>query len=688
MINAGDSNASWTCKVSLLKTHAYTGSPISVIEQNPSWEMKINPEVIHLATVTSKDHLEPLIKAAQDAVLTPNVDPHEFFKTKNGRYTHLSTTQEGFSPNTVHLEISDRNIPNLSFCDLPGIINQTEFSKDRYLIQVVRDLVMEKMEGDTTLILLACSMGSDIQTSSAASLVREARAEDRCVGVLTKPDLLQVGDTIGIWRDTLNGEKFRVGHGYFVTKQPSPAELERKIDHAEARDKERDFFEGTKPWTTELAAFKDRFGTDNLRFALSQKLMTIIEASLPEIIEKVEECLQDVDRRLKQFPPKPTGNSYGLVMEVLNQFVNSIQTRFEGTSSNTGFRTTLRKHTDGFKEAIVFQCPEVDWHASDNSTQLSVRTSTTPTPSTKTPVIELDDDEPSSCTVERVPTTPKKKRKGENGTVLTPNSSPQSRNSSKKSRAGTSHLPSAANHYQQKFKLEQIKQTLVNVSLSGIPDEYDSKALDQIVLTSLQYWHVPLDKFVQQIKQLMRKLFSTVLNQVCEPYARTPLIGNVGELSALFLKKTIESFNDATSRALKFERFKPMTMHESLMSTYTKVEMADLKEQRFIERANILIDNHEEFSTKKTEGHERAKKFQSAKDRENLMRELGDDEFQCAIEVMAKVRAYYLVATPRFIDVVYQTMHAELFGECKEALMHHLRAGMGLDQADCKFYGL
>ena len=71
------------------------------------------------------------------------------------------------------------------------------------------------------------------------------------MGVLTKPDTLsdRRGGHID-FEKVLGGEEHRVGHGYFVTKQPGPeSELTLGPDyHALARQEEVDFFDSDSLW--------------------------------------------------------------------------------------------------------------------------------------------------------------------------------------------------------------------------------------------------------------------------------------------------------------------------------------------------------------------------------------------------------------------------------------------------------
>ena len=694
MTSNNDLNAVWTCTVSLLKTHDYAGPHESMDEDEDVWMLRDQPETIHLCTVTDKDELEHLIQLAQDAVLTPGADPETFFsKKKNSRTQALSMTREKFSPNTVYLEISDHDIPNLSFCDLPGIINQTDSLEDEYLVEVVRDLVKDKIEGDTTLILLACSMGSDIQTSSAASIIRKARAEDRCVGVLTKPDLLQTGDNINIWHDTLDGKKFGLGHGYFVTKQPSPAELDLKIDHDEARKREVDFFDNTEPWTTELVKFKAQFGTDNLRIALAEKLARIIHDSLPDIMEKVNERLGDINQALEQFPPKPTENAYGIISDVLNQFANTVHehvesvytnpksyTNWEDGAENSGidFRTEFRKLTEELRDDVVKVRPDIEWEDGDSSTTtVPIRGSAPPTPSRKGEheVVDLSEDVPTRSSSKPVPATPSKKRKMENSNRSVSNTPSQSRNSAKKPRTTVSRITAP------RFKLATIKQKLIRASSSGL-GEYDPRALDQLILASLRNWETLINQFVKQIEQLMHELFKTVLKGSFGAYKGTPLPANVGTLAREFVTIAIMSFKVCMDQILEKEQFHPFTMNRQILSSNTKSQQTYLEDRRFKERANALIDSKEEITSRETEGQERLKKLN--KERDNLIKELGEDEFQPSIKAMATVRAYYFVAPPRFLDNICQSAHADLFGKCKKRLLDQLRTGLGLEQPDSK----
>ena len=85
------------------------------------------------------------------------------------------------------------------------------------------------------------------------------------VGVLTKPDYVQTQETAQ-WTSLI------VKKGYHVVMNHPDTEM----GHADARAKEREFFQSKEPYATELSHYRSRFGTLNLQTALSVKLHKLI----------------------------------------------------------------------------------------------------------------------------------------------------------------------------------------------------------------------------------------------------------------------------------------------------------------------------------------------------------------------------------------------------------------------------
>lgn len=68
-------------------------------------------------TITDRSQVEERIRRAQRAVLSPDTDHTLFLNESEQR---CPPTELTFTTDSVQIEISDRNLTNLSFFDLPG----------------------------------------------------------------------------------------------------------------------------------------------------------------------------------------------------------------------------------------------------------------------------------------------------------------------------------------------------------------------------------------------------------------------------------------------------------------------------------------------------------------------------------------------------------------------------------------
>ena len=232
--------------------------------------------------MTSKEEVPSVLYWAQMATLNPGTHWKKY--VPHAKMTAPETLEVKFSPNVVRLDISGPELPNLSFYDLPGVINVAEIDEERYLVGLVKNLVKEYIKSDNCVNLLALPMTDDAANSSAAGIIKEAQAERRTIGkkrlqttkrqtnirpgVLTKPDRVQSGESMEQWTTILNGQRFALGKGYFIVKNnPDP-----KVEHAQARAEEVEFFNNTEPYSTDLEKYSHRFGTHRLQAALSHEL--------------------------------------------------------------------------------------------------------------------------------------------------------------------------------------------------------------------------------------------------------------------------------------------------------------------------------------------------------------------------------------------------------------------------------
>lgn len=270
----------WSCRVSLQQDYAfcppgdYEITKADVTPQSPFPPWVKQPRVVkEFMTIYDQSDIDTVLRWAQIAILNHDQN-HELYIPGTGAITkqrlldeEAERTAAKFSPNTVALEIKGPDLPDLSFYDMPGIFRNSAREEDEYLVSVVENLAREYISHEGALIIWAVPMNVDPETSSTLSIIRDLRAQQRTIGVMTKADLLPQGN-YAQWLSMLSGERHRIGHEFFITSRPS----DRKLD--EQQQWEEAYFHDNSSvlWPEEFHPFRDRCGVEKLKTALSEKL--------------------------------------------------------------------------------------------------------------------------------------------------------------------------------------------------------------------------------------------------------------------------------------------------------------------------------------------------------------------------------------------------------------------------------
>ncbi|KAJ9655554.1 hypothetical protein H2201_008779 [Coniosporium apollinis] len=109
---------------------------------------------------------------------------------------------------------------------------------------------------------------------------------------------------------------------------------------------------------------------------------------------------------------------------------------------------------------------------------------------------------------------------------------------------------------------------------------------------------------------------------------------------------------------LCLEHYRPFTMDEELLERYRAEHLDEIQEARYKVRARAYLDKQ---GARETISGERLRKA------------IGADPYQREVNVMAKIIAYYRIASARFIDHVCMSVRAEL-SECSSAVTEEVRS--------------
>ncbi|WEW58235.1 hypothetical protein PRK78_003703 [Emydomyces testavorans] len=660
-INLSESDAPWTCRVLLMKRYMYVPTGRMPTSKNPlgPW-MEQDPEEFLFDTLTEKSMLQEVLRWAQLATLNPGRSYKDYMRDENQETE--ADTQVKFSPNVVRLDISAPSFPNLSFYDLPGVINVAEFDEERYLVTLVENLVKDYIKADNTIVLLTMPMTDDATNSSAARIIRDVRgARERTLGVLTKPDRIDGG--YEQWEELLSGEKFQLGHGYYVVKNNS----DPIVTHALAREEERVFF-AHPPWRTEFSDYRERFGTRKLQAALSTLLLKQIQNSLPQIVDQINRRAKIVEDELSRLPDPPSANVPYVLCQKLNILMNSIQAHMDGGSSEHPFLKEWGQLASKFQLCLANSRPNLRI-AEDIQVRIPAH-------------ISADDED--DCEV--VDTNASSKRKHVDG--VEPDTKRMKKASS--CTAGASKGPATENSGQfparaLSFSPREIRNINTDTYASGVPGLGNPQAVEAMNRLSVAPWKGPMHEFLSATYTKIEHVLMAEVEKVFAQYQQTALYGALKVIILQFLDSIRKEHYRQADENYYIETSKPFTLATGAFSKAQEEALANFSRKRHAVRVREYVTTVEEITGKTCNANS------------VTLEQLGPDGFVKEIEIMAVFisiqtafliismadcdqasRAYYEIASSRFLDVTCQGIHTKLFFRCRNELRAVIEEKLGI----------
>ncbi|KAL4932798.1 putative dynamin GTPase [Aspergillus undulatus] len=638
----------WTCRVYLTRRYMYDGSrkitkPKKSEPLGP-WHAQ-DPEDELFFTTFEKGQIEEVIRWAQLAVLNPGSPTANYIPGQNSgtdpHHTHVK-----FSPNIVRLDISAPGFPNLSFYDLPGVINQAEHDDERYLVNLVENLVKEYICQENCIVLLTITMTDDVMNSSAARIMRDVRgAKQRALGVLTKPDRFDPRESHAQWVELLEGDKFQLGHGYYVVQNdPDPS-----VEHSIARQREEEFFK-SGVWNDELAAYQDRFGTRCVQAFLSGLLFQQIQRCLPRIIQKIDEKAERIDAELSTLPEAPSANVPYILCGKLHTFRDQIRCHIDGGSREYPLQKLWIEIAEDFKRALAKTRPTVKLLSDSDRQSMFIATN-----------------EDSDCEI--MASTPLKRKTQEEPVV---SNSPDVRSRPKLPGYRTVKYFDAFDGPAKSFTWEEIREINQESASAGIPQQINPKALEFMDKICVEHWEQPMVAFVNASHKLVKRILQKEVDKVFVQYHQTELYRELQKIIDSYLQQLRTDHLVHAGELYYIERTKPFTMASSTLTRAIEDAQKTLETSRLDARKKhylkLLNKYHEDPSRRQAE----MKKLGEA--------ELGVDNFTQELRIMAETRGYYEVASARFVDSVCQSVHTKLFFKCREELVAKIENCLGIYQ--------
>ena len=551
-INLSESKQGWSCSVYLSPRYWFDpGKKVKRGETDGTKKLdRLGPwvrlenrgdEDEFFITLTEKSKLKDTISWAQRAILNPSSDSQEYVPGKN--IITSTSDQVKFSPNVVRLDISAPEFPTLSFFDLPGVINQAETDEEKYLVGLIDKLVRQYVSQANCIVLLTLSMTNDATNSSAARIIRDIRgAKERTMGVLTKPDRLASGHNSFLqWSEILEGDKFQLGHGYFVVRNNPDV----NVDHAQAREEENTFF-ANPFWAGQMASFQDRFGVSRLQSALSVVLMEQIKKCLPSIVIQIDEKAFRIDRELRTLPDPPTDNVQHIVLESVIKLGSRIESIFSGGAGSRLMQKFWNELVTDFKKALAVTRPTVNTIGRHDDDGLR----------------EKDPD----CEIVPGPTPARLKRKAPGPIVLQPSGSEVSAPENRPQVVPTPmYMTSHFENWKQPrrvISIDEVRLVKQETQQVGIPNQIDPAAIETLKRESVQHWEGIATDFAKALLGVVNKVLLQTLGDAIVSHRQTELYRQVHRIIDTFLARIEDEYLGDIASYCRMEQARPFTLAE------------------------------------------------------------------------------------------------------------------------------
>ena len=103
----------------------------------------------------------------------------------------VTGSNKGISDHPINLRIYSPHVLNITLIDLPGLTKIAVGDQPADIGDQIRTMIMKYISRETCLILAVTPANTDLATSDALQLARQADPEGlRTIGVLTKLDLM------------------------------------------------------------------------------------------------------------------------------------------------------------------------------------------------------------------------------------------------------------------------------------------------------------------------------------------------------------------------------------------------------------------------------------------------------------------------------------------------------------------
>ncbi|XP_073440809.1 interferon-induced GTP-binding protein Mx2-like [Dendrobates tinctorius] len=273
----------------------------------------------------------------------------------------VSGSGKGISPELITLEIISPNVPDLTLIDLPGITRIALPNQPQDIGRQIKQIIKQYITKQETINLAVVPCNVDIATTEVLEMAREVDPTgERTIGVLTKPDLVDVGAESEVLRVVQN-KVYILRKGYMMVKCRGQREIQENISHEKAVQNEKNFFANHEHFRGLIQ--RGQATVPHLAERLTKELVYHISKTLPNIEHQIRSKLRDAEEQLEQIgrgvPDTDEEKSHFLISKIrdfddgIMKVVNGDE---EGNTEELKLFKNLRKLFNSWETTIKNSC--------------------------------------------------------------------------------------------------------------------------------------------------------------------------------------------------------------------------------------------------------------------------------------------------------------------------------------------
>ncbi|KAM7459612.1 hypothetical protein LguiA_036606 [Lonicera macranthoides] len=256
-------------------------------------------------------------------------------------------SNKGISEKQIRLKISSPYILNITLIDLPGITKVPVGDQPTDIEARIRKMIMSYIEQETCIILAVSPANSDLATSDALQMAREADpAGSRTIGVITKLDIMDKGTDA---RKFLLGKVVPLRLGYVGVVNRSQEDINKNRSIAEAHAYEEQFF-NDYPIYNNLSGC---CGIPQLAKKLNQILEHHIRTIIPNLRAELNSHLVAAVKELHTYGEvmESKGEQGAVLLNILRRYCEAFSALLDGKSQEM----STKELSGGARIHYIFQ---------------------------------------------------------------------------------------------------------------------------------------------------------------------------------------------------------------------------------------------------------------------------------------------------------------------------------------------